>query len=348
MTSRALIVWAAVLLAVGAQAADDFAIRVYPVPKIDGKLTLDGELAEAAWQTAPLVSGFTGYEDNKLGEVQTGFRVLYDEQYLYFGIHCDEPNMARLQPLRVPRDEHGIFRTEMVELFLDPGHSHDLYYQLAFNVAGSLYDGERENVQWNSEAVVATHLGKDFWSVELAMPWSRLGGAATAGRMLGFNVNRTRHLGTGSEYMTWTQVQGAFHDPMRFAHLALSGTPEMIGKLGAELRKGDRSGPIQVYSAEGFSQQSYSQLAAAALADLDGLVNGLATVAAQEKSAAAATELGRRVAEHRAQVGQFRKRMEGKLDAAAWSRLEVEMQKMKVLLSTVVWDARLSALLSGF
>jgi hypothetical protein len=46
--------------------------------------------------------------------------------------------------------------------------------------------------------------------------------------------------------MTWAKVQGGFHDPERFAHVVLSGTPEMIGKLSAEFRKGGRTGPITV------------------------------------------------------------------------------------------------------
>lgn len=333
--------------AAAAQAADSFAVRVYPTPRA-AALTLDGKLDDPDWQQAPLVSGFTGYEDNKLGEVQTAFRVLYDDKYLYFGIHCDEPNMDRVQPTRVAHDEHGIFRTEVIELFLDPGHTHDLYYQLAFNVAGSLYDGERESTSWNSDAIVKTHMGPDFWSVELAMPWSKLGGDVTPGRVVGFNLNRSRHVGaTGSQYMTWTQVQGGFHDPARFAHLVLSGTPEMIGKLGPEFRKGDRTGPIHVYSAEGFSQQSYSQLAQAALAELDGLVAGLQAEQKRETDKAAAAELVRRLAEHQQQLADYHRQAQ-KLNAAEWSRLDVDMQKLRTVLSQVLWDARLSAILGSF
>lgn len=337
----------ALLLVTAAQAADSFAIRVYPVPKAEGKITLDGRLNESEWQKAPPVSGFTYYENNKLSEVQTVFRVLYDDQYLYFGIHNDEPQMARLLPARVPRDEHGIFRTEAIELFLDPGHTHELYYQLAFNAGGSLYDGERESTHWNSEAIIAPHLGADFWSVEVAVPWSDLGGVVKPGRIVGFNLNRSRHLGNGSAYLTWTQVQGGFHDPLRFAHLVLSGTPEIIGKQGPEFRQGDRTGPIHVYSAEGFSEQSYRQLA---LAGLKGLSELLASLEAQqkiEKDPAAAAELSRRLAEYRRQFEQFGQRVE-KIDGADWSRLDVDMQQMGGELRKVVWDARLSAVLSSF
>jgi hypothetical protein len=111
-----VLVGLAVLAAAWAQAADSFPIGVYPVPRVDAALELDGKLDDASWQAAPLVSGFTLFETDTLCEVQTAFRVLYDDEYLYFGIHCDEPKMAQLLPTRVPLDEHGIFRTETIEL----------------------------------------------------------------------------------------------------------------------------------------------------------------------------------------------------------------------------------------
>ena len=337
-----------VLLAVGARAADDFPIGVYPVPRVDGTLTLDGRLDDAAWQQAPLVSGFTEFETDRLCEVQTAFRVLYDDEYLYFGIHCDEPEMERLVPTRVPLDEHGIFRTETIELFLDPTHSHSHYYQIAFNAGGSLYDGERESTHWNSDAIVRPHLGPDFWSVELAVPWTKLGGEPVAGRVLGFNVNRDRHLGGSGEWMTWARVQGGFHDPERFAHLVISGTPEMIGALGDELRKGGRRGPIRTYSPEGFSRQSYSQLATATLDDLDRLVVALVAEREREKNPAAAAELGTRIEEYRQQVRLLREQAQGAMDAAEWSRLDVQMRQMVPQLREAVWEARLSAILESF
>ncbi len=348
MRTRTVLVGLAVLAAAWAQAADSFPIGVYPVPRVDAALELDGKLDDASWQAAPLVSGFTLFETDTLCEVQTAFRVLYDDEYLYFGIHCDEPKMAQLLPTRVPLDEHGIFRTETIELFLDPGHTHNLYYQLAFNAGGSLYDGERESTHWNSDATVRTHLGEDFWSVELAVPWRKLGGEVVPGRVLGFNVNRDRHLSGNGEWMTWARVQGGFHDPDRFAHLVLSGTPEMIGALGEELRKGNRTGSIHVYSPEGFSQQSYSGLAAATLDGIERLLKELEGEREREKDPAAAAELGRRLEEHRTQLAEFRKRAGEQMDAAEWSRLDVEMQRMTPVLREVIWDARLSAILESF
>jgi len=44
-----------------------------------------------------------------------------------------------------------------------------------------------------------------------------------------------------------SQIAANFHDPEHFGHLVLSPTPEILGKLSDEFRKGGLDGPIQVF-----------------------------------------------------------------------------------------------------
>jgi hypothetical protein len=229
---------------------DSFPIHVYPCARAGAAPVLDGKLDDAVWQRASLVSGFTLLSTDKLVSPQTSFRLLWDDKHLYLGVQCDEPQMDKISPMRYARDELAVFDRESIEFFVDPNHTHDLYYQLAFNVAGSLYDGERFTVSWNSGAEVKTHFGDKFWSAEVAVPWGPLKAGPNPGKVVGFNVNRTHNI-EEKTFATWAGVQRGFHDPERFAHLVLSGTPEMIGKLSGEFRKGGSTGPIVVYSAEG-------------------------------------------------------------------------------------------------
>ena len=334
------------LLASVACAQDDFPIKVYPCPKAATAPVMDGKLDDAVWQTAPVVSAFTMYGKDTLAEVQTSFRVLWDDKYLYFGVTCDEPMMDKLAPVVFARDEHAVFSNETIELFLDPDHTHDLYYQLAMNAGASLYDGRREDVSWNSDTIVKAHLDKTFWSLEVAVPWASLETRPQAGKVVGFNVCRDRNLGD-KEWTNWARTVSGFHDPIRFAHLVLSGTPDQIGKLSAEMRKGDRSGPITIFSSEGFSQSTYVQLANTAFADLQKLLADLDAERAREKDAATAAELGKRLDAYRQRVDEFRARSAAKLDAAEWVRMDVDIQKLIREMKRVVWEARLSALLTG-
>ncbi|MEN6302420.1 MAG: sugar-binding protein [Armatimonadia bacterium] len=334
-------------LVLPALAADDLPINVYPAPRADVAPVLDGKLDDALWQQAPLVSGFTLFGTDTLADVQSSFRLLWDDKYLYLGIRNDEPNMARLVPVLHAHDEHAVFSTETIEFFLDPNHSHEAYYQLAFNAAGSLYDGFREDTSWNSGATVKAYRDADFWSVEIAVPWKPMDGKPAAGKVVGFNVNRDRHLGVDKQWCTWAKVQNGFHDPERFAHAVLSGTPEQIGKLQKEIRKGDRTGPIMVYSHEGFAKDSYTGLAAASLAQLQKLLTDLRAEQKREKDPGASAELDKRLAEFEQLVGTYQQRAAGKLDAAEWIRLDRDMQQAVASLQRVVSEARLTALLQS-
>ena len=151
-------------------AADSFPINVYPCTRTERPPVLDGKLDDAVWQRATLVSGFTLLNTDKLVSPQTSFRLLWDDKYLYLGVQCDEPQIEKVTSVRHAHDGPGVFSGEAIEFFVDPDHTHDLYYQFAFNVAGSLYDGKRFVASWNSGAEVKTHLGESFWSAEVAVP----------------------------------------------------------------------------------------------------------------------------------------------------------------------------------
>src|SRR5438105_3971636 len=58
-----------------------------------GPLALDGKLDEPAWQAAESGAGFTQVEpdEGKVSPVATRFRVLWDEESLYIGVECDDP-----------------------------------------------------------------------------------------------------------------------------------------------------------------------------------------------------------------------------------------------------------------
>ncbi|MHB8993674.1 MAG: carbohydrate-binding family 9-like protein [Armatimonadota bacterium] len=338
----------ALLLAVARPvlAADSFPINVYPCQRAEAAPALDGKLDDAVWQQAPLVSGFTLYESGQIANPQTSFRVLWDDRYLYLGVRCEEPLMENVSLARHAQDEHDIFRSETIEFFVDPDHTHARYYQLAFSVAGSLYDGAGTDTAWDSGAQVKTCAGADFWSAEVAVPWESLKTRPQSGKVVGFNLSRDRSVGT-SVYSAWTRVDSGlgFHDPDRFAHLVLSGTPEQMGKLSEEFRKGGRTGAITVFSAEGFAQTTYAQLAAAAFANVDRLMADLDRERVKGNDPAAAAEIKQRLDDYAARLAAMKAAAAGSLDAAEWTRLDLALQELTATLHKTVGEARLKALL---
>lgn len=340
--------FAVLLAAVVAQGGDDYAIKVYPCPRLERAPAIDGKLDDACWKAAPVVSGFTRYDKPEVVAVQTSFRVGYDAEFLYFGVHCDEPNAKRLSPTAAGRDSGQVFRGETIEIFLDPRHDHHGYHQLALNLANAFYDSLRTERSWNCAAKTATSIVSNGWELELAIPWRDLKVTPKAGTVIGFNVCRDRHAGGGREWSNWAQTRANFHDPVRFAHLVLSPTAAQLGRLGGEFRKGDRRGPIVVFGHEGSAQKAYLAMARDSLARLDALLARLAADGKAEQSPAARAELAKALAAARAQVEPYRSRIaSGKaLDGAEWTRMDIELNALERRLKSLIWDARLAAVLS--
>ena len=336
---------AALLGATACRAEDRYDIKVYPCPRAQGVVTIDGILDEPAWQEAPVVSGFVNYSDQKLAEVQTHVRAIYDDNFLYFGVVCDEPNMKKLAPVLQTRDSHDVFGAEAIEFFVDPRHDHANYFQFAVDAAGSLYDSRGTEPFWNSSAVAKTKLGEDRWTLEFAIPWKDLGVEPKSGAIVGFNVCRDRHLGEGKQWTNWSQTSGGFHKPEFFAHLVLSPKEEDLARIGDQLRKGDRRGAIVIYGKEGVSQSSYLALSKRAVEKLEARLDEMAK---GEKDPATKPAVDACVAGFREKLAPFRAKTQGgaPLDASEWVKVELGIDRLSLELEDGVWSARLSALLS--
>ena len=350
---RQTMLWTCVLLAVPAARlpADTHPIYVYPCPKVDGPVRLDGRLDEPCWQRAPVVSGFTLFQKRTAVDPQTSFRVVHDDANLYFGIVFDEPLAAKLA--KTPPDAHDsgtAFRRECVELFVDPRHDHAEYYQFAVSLTETIYDARAMDPTWNSRLRVATRLGKTSWTMELALPMADLGvKRLRAGTVIGFNVCRDREIGPERQWSHWAVVDGGFHDPVRFAHLVLSPTPDQLGTLGGEFRKGGREGPIHIFAPGGFADVAYIALERAALKGLDRVIVDLESICAREKSRAVAADLRQRIAAVQKEVAPIRRRLAGaaQLDAAEWVRMDLTIKSLTKRLGQSLWRARIEALLAS-
>ncbi|MBI2299050.1 MAG: beta-galactosidase trimerization domain-containing protein [Armatimonadetes bacterium] len=340
---RNLLLLAAVLGALAAAAQDDFPVLVYPVPHAAAAPQLDGKLDDACWRDAPAPSGFTWYNRSELVAVQTTVRWVYTDDALYLGVWCDEPLIADLHPTAVPNDTHQVFSTEAVEIFFEPRHDHLHYFQFAVNAAGSLWDARGNDTSWESHATTAAALGDMGWGLELKVPFSSLEVAPQPGMVLGANVCRDRSLKQQNEWSSWSQVKANFHDPDRFAHLVLSPTTEQLADLGREFRKGDRTGPLQVFTRTGIGSDTYAAMLRKTLERVDAKLAELRGV--RDKEPGIAAELDRRLAGYAQRVDPYRNQPD--LDGGAFARADMALNKIIVELDTAVWEARLGALLAG-
>lgn len=134
-------------------------------------ITVDGKLDEEIWQIGPAIH-LREIQTGRNPHIRTWFRPAWKNNNLYFAIYCQEPDMQSLDSGTNRNEDTSIWDGgDTVEILLETqNHS---YYQIAINPAGSIMDADRKNgfeTTWNSDAKVAIHKDKDFWSIEVCIP----------------------------------------------------------------------------------------------------------------------------------------------------------------------------------
>ncbi len=92
------------------------------------------------------------------------------------------------------------------------------YYHIIMNPDNVRWDGywdESDDLTWDAACESATFKGKDYWSLELAIPWASLGRSVpAAGTQLLGNICRQRK--PRREYSSWSQCVSGFVEPGAF------------------------------------------------------------------------------------------------------------------------------------
>ena len=211
-------------------------------------LKLDGRLDEAFWTAyeypRPLRHVHTGAHPKS----STRFMARWWQDSLVFGIRCEfdpaEPPVIGSEKDHDP----AIWQGEHLEVLIETDrHS---YYQIVVNPAGAIIDLDRgvtmkqgRAYEWSSQAQVAAHVGKDFWSVEIRLPITgsdedplhqilgvRPFDAKAKARESGkgtslpwyFNLFRKRAGTTTGETSSFSPLEAeaaSFHAPRRFARI---------------------------------------------------------------------------------------------------------------------------------
>ena len=197
-------------------------------------IVIDGKLDDPYWQDCPTAS--TG----RLRVLETGQEPIYsthiksgwdrNAQNLYFAIICQEHPDEELNIATTKDDDQAIWYGDVVEILLDTDAHH--YYQLAINPAGTLVDLDRGAdksawFRWQSQAEVATHIGKGFWTAEIRIPVTTdendplnqvIGRKPSVSIPWHFNICRQRIRENGNEHSAFSPTgTPSFHKTEKFA-----------------------------------------------------------------------------------------------------------------------------------
>jgi len=201
--------------------------------RTDTPVTVDGLLDEGAWQGIDWNTGFTsasaGAENRgapKPVEVQTRFKVLYDEGQVYIGVECDEPDADKIRA-DITQHDGTVWADDCVEVFFDPAADGRYYHHFLVNTKGAWYDdygadyGLVHAKLWDCAISAAANIDvkADKWTMEIAIPFAGLELHEDAGSTWAWNVTRERHAGGSLELSSWSPLKKSFHAPKLFGTL---------------------------------------------------------------------------------------------------------------------------------
>ncbi|RTY86854.1 DUF5916 domain-containing protein [Flavobacterium sp. RSP15] len=190
---------------------------------ISDKITIDGNLNEATWQSAAIATDFIMFEpdngkkipDNKRTEV----RIVYDNDALYIGATMYDENPDKILREITQRDNFGT--ADLFGVFINGFNDGQQDFQFFVNAA----DGQADCIMtdtngedyswdavWNSKAVIT----KNGWIVEMRIPYAALRFSGEKKQTWGLNffreIRRDRHKYTwnfiDSKLGTFTQQTG--------------------------------------------------------------------------------------------------------------------------------------------
>ena len=195
--------------------------------RIDKDFELDGELKDAIWQKAiPASVEYGSLKYDARAELATSVRVLYSDQFIYFGWECPFTTLTVFDTPSADRERLGLWERDVVEVFVG-GDWKNINRYAEYEVAPTnerldvLLNLPGKDFGWDGRAQSAVKVDKrrKVWTVEWRMPLELLASAKPApGTRWRLNLYRCDK--ANNAFLAWSPVlKGSFHTPEKFGVL---------------------------------------------------------------------------------------------------------------------------------
>lgn len=169
------------------------ATRTNIVPKIDGKLN------DECWQTIGHWDGnFIQQQPHqaKPPSQETEIKILYDDNYLYFGIICYDNEPEKMSPILGRRDDYT--SGDITGIALDSYNDKQTAFEFNLTSAGQKVDlmhlGEYGwDFNWNAVWDGKTSIGDSAWFAEMRIPFTQIRFANQKEHVWGMHIWRWIH-----------------------------------------------------------------------------------------------------------------------------------------------------------
>ncbi|HEY6952864.1 MAG TPA: carbohydrate binding family 9 domain-containing protein [Bacteroidota bacterium] len=156
----------------------DTAKPVIRAVRINQDIHLTGKLDDPRWNLAQPIE--LRYEvtpgENVPAPQRTFVRMLYNQDYVYFGFDCKDTNVAALRAHITDRDK--MFDDDFVDIILDTYGDYQRAYEIVTNPYGIqgdlLMTSNNEDPSFDMVWDAAASINSDGWTAEIAVPFKSL------------------------------------------------------------------------------------------------------------------------------------------------------------------------------
>lgn len=229
------------------RAAEVLSRRPLAAARVAKPPTIDGDLSDEAWKTAPLAEGFADSQRGTPAQDATRAWLLYDDQRIYVAFKCTDSQPEGIVARETIRD--SLFGSDNVPddhvlIRLDPFNTtrEEDFARFAVTAAGtpsaSITGGRASKTEWKGDWNAAARRTPDGWTAEISFPWQILN-YPSAGKAITMGLNFVRWQHRTRVRSIWSdEGTNGFHEmegrwegvqpPARSKSLAISALPYML------------------------------------------------------------------------------------------------------------------------
>jgi len=149
--------------------------------RIQSPIRIDGMLDEEAWQQAEFLTDFIQFEPvyNEPSSYRTIVKVLYDEEKIYFGFDCKDPEPEKITA-KITKRDGDVDNDDWIGILLDTFDDNTNAYLFQVNPMGTQKDGRiadngrTADFQWDESWESACQIYPEGWIAEVAIPFKVL------------------------------------------------------------------------------------------------------------------------------------------------------------------------------
>lgn len=225
-----------------AQVAPDLLKKQIKAVRISSSISIDGQLDEPVWQTAPMATDFIENWPNvgADSEYKTEVRLAYDNTGLYIAAKLYDNEPEQIETQLTERDFIGA--TDYFGVFIDSyqdGNNGFGFKVTAANVQqdakfSSLSGGgddpdEGGDTNWDAIWESVATIDANGWIVEMKLPWSALRFPDTEEQL--WNINFVRYIQRLNNKSFWSEI-----DPQKSGFFTQAGEVSQISNIKSPVR----------------------------------------------------------------------------------------------------------------